>query len=129
MITVTDSTPISVDSPESRSYNRVKRWLGVADFGRGLLLLVVLLATGWSGTLRDLALRGASSNYSVAVFLYVLMLMVISRVLGFPLDYYGFRLDTAITSQSKDCAPGCGTNSRARWSAWFGHHRGWCSIS
>jgi len=57
MITVTDSTPISVDSPESRSYNRVKRWLGVADFGLGLLLLVVLLATGWSGTLRDLALQ------------------------------------------------------------------------
>src|SRR6266705_2011202 len=93
MITVTESTPISVDSPESRSYNRVKRWLGVADFGLGLLLLVVLLATGWSGTLRDLALRGASSDYSVAVFLYVLMLMVISRVLGFPLDYYGFRLE------------------------------------
>ncbi len=93
MITVTDSTPISVDSPESRSYNRVKRWLGVADFGLGLLLLVLLLATGWSGTLRDLALRGASSNYSFAVFLYVLMLMAISRALGFPLDYYGFRLE------------------------------------
>ena len=130
MITVTDSTPISVDSPESRSYNRVKRWLGVADFGLGLLLLVVLLATGWSGTLRDLALRGASSNYSVAVFLYVLMLMVISRVLGFPLDYYGFRLGTAITSPIKDCAPGCGTNSRACWSAWFSPPSWWsCSIS
>src|SRR6266850_4927460 len=93
MITVTDSTPLPVDSPESRRYNRVKRWLGVADFGLGLLLLVLLLATGWSGTLRDLALRGASSNYSFAVFLYVLMLMVISRALGFPLDFYGFRLE------------------------------------
>src|SRR5882724_6347416 len=93
MISVTDSTPISVDSPESRSYNRIKRWLGVADFGLGLLLLVLLLATDWSGTLRDLAWRGASSNYSFAVFLYVLMLMAISRVLGFPLDYYGFRLE------------------------------------
>jgi STE24 endopeptidase len=93
MITVTDSTPTPVDSPESRRYNRVKRWLGVADFGMGLLLLVLLLATGWSGTLRDFALRGASSNYSFAVFLYVLMLMVVSRLLGFPLDYYGFRLE------------------------------------
>jgi STE24 endopeptidase len=93
MITVTDSTPTPVDSPESRRYNRIKRWLGVADFGMGLLLLVLLLATGWSGTLRDFALRGASSNYSFAVFLYVLMLMVVSRVLGFPLDYYGFRLE------------------------------------
>jgi len=93
MITVADSTPLPVDSSESRSYNRVKRWLGIADFGLGLLLLILLLATGWSGTLRDLALRGASSNYSFAVFLYVLMLMVISRALGFPLDFYGFRLE------------------------------------
>ncbi len=93
MITVTENTGFAADSPESRSYNRVKRWLGIADFGLGLLLLVLLLATSWSGTLRDLALRGASSNYSFAVFLYVLMLMVISRVLGFPLDYYGFRLE------------------------------------
>jgi len=93
MITVADSTPLPVDSPESRRYNRVKRWLGVADFGLGLLLLVLLLVTGWSGTLRDFALRGASSNYSLAVFLYVLMLMVISRALGFPLDFYGFRIE------------------------------------
>ncbi len=93
MIIATDSTPTPVDSPESRRYNRVKRWLGVADFGLGLLLLVLLLATGWSGTIRDLALRGASSNYSFAVFLYVLMLMLISRALGFPIDYYGFRLE------------------------------------
>jgi STE24 endopeptidase len=93
MITVTDKTSTAVDSPESRRYNSIKRWMGVADFALGLLLLVLLLATGWSGTLRDLALRGASSNYSLAVFLYVLFLMVISRALGFPLDYYGFRLE------------------------------------
>jgi STE24 endopeptidase len=93
MITGTDNQAFAADSPESHRYNSAKRWLGVADFGLGLLLLILLLATGWSGTLRDLALRGASSNYSLAVFLYVLMLMAISRVLGFPLDYYGFRLE------------------------------------
>lgn len=93
MITATDNQAFTADSPESHRYNSTKRWLGVADFGLGLLLLVLLLATGWSGTLRDLALRGASSNYSLAVFLYVLMLTAISRVLGFPLDYYGFRLE------------------------------------
>lgn len=87
---------IQADSAESRRYNRVKRWIGVADFVIGLGLLVVLLATGWTGTLRDLALvehHGAARNYSVAVFLYVLMLMLISKVIGIPLEYYGFRLE------------------------------------
>jgi STE24 endopeptidase len=93
MITVTENTGISADSPESRSYNRIKRWLGIADFGLGIFLLVLLLATGWSGTLRDLAMRGASANYSFAVFLYVLMLIVLSKLLGAPLEYYGFRLE------------------------------------
>jgi STE24 endopeptidase len=65
----------------------------VGDFALGLGLLIVLLATGWTGTLRDLALRGASQNYTFAVFLYVLMLMLISKVIGLPLDYYGFRLE------------------------------------
>jgi len=93
MIDAKEATPVLADSPESRRYNRIKRWLGVADFAIGLGLLIVLLATGWTGTLRDLAERGASQNYSFAVFLYVLMLMLISKVLGTPLEYYGFRIE------------------------------------
>ena len=86
-------TADSADTPESRRYNRIKRWLGVADFGLGLGLLIVLLLTGWTGTLRDQAYHLASQNYSLAVFLYVLMLMVISKLLGGPLDFYSFRLE------------------------------------
>jgi STE24 endopeptidase len=86
-------TPVRTDSPESHRYNRTKRWLGVADFALGFGLLILLVATGWSATLRDLAERGASQNYTFAVFLYVLMLMLISKVIGTPLEYYGFRLE------------------------------------
>src|SRR5258707_3956260 len=93
MMATTEITPVLADSPESRRYNRIKRWLGIGDFVIGLGLLVVLLAAGWTGTLRDLAERGASQNYPFAVFLYVLMLMLISKVLGLPLEYYGFRLE------------------------------------
>jgi STE24 endopeptidase len=81
------------DSAESRRYNRIKRWMGISDFAIGIGLLIVLLATGWTGTLRDLAYRGAWQNYTIAVFLYVTMLMVISKLIGLPLDYYGFRLE------------------------------------
>src|SRR5215472_4778736 len=84
---------ISSDSPEARRYNRIRRWLGIADFVLGLAFLVVLLVTGLSGTLRDLAYRGAFQNYAVAVLLYVVMLMAIGKFLGFGLDYYGFRLE------------------------------------
>ena len=86
-------TPVLTDSEESRRYNRIKRWVGVADFTTGLCLLVVLLGTGWTGWLRDMAERGAAQNYSFAVFLYVLMLMLISKAIGTPLDYYSFRLE------------------------------------
>jgi STE24 endopeptidase len=88
-----ETVPISTDSAESRRYNRIKRWMGLADIVIGFALLVVILATGWTGTLRDLAYRGAAQNYTVAVFLYVLMLMLISKIIGLPLEYYGFRLE------------------------------------
>jgi STE24 endopeptidase len=83
----------SADTPEARRYNRTKRWLGIADFVLGLALLLVLLATGWNGTLRDVAYRASSQTYVLAVFLYVVMLMLIGKFLGLGLDYYGFRLE------------------------------------
>ena len=87
------TTTIHVDSPQTRRYNRIRRWLGVADFVLGALVLIVLLLSGWSGTLRDIALGDAAQNYVLAVFLYVLMLMTITKLLGLGLDYYGFRLE------------------------------------
>ena len=67
--------------------------MGIADFGLGFLFLIVLLAAGWTGTLRDIAYRWSSQNYSLAVFYYLLMLMLISKALGTPLEYYEFRLE------------------------------------
>jgi STE24 endopeptidase len=81
------------DSPDARRYNRIRRWLGVADFLLGLALMVALLATGWTGTLRDVAYRATFQHYSLAVFLYVLILMLIGKILGLGLDYYSFRLE------------------------------------
>jgi STE24 endopeptidase len=93
MSTAVGPIPIQTDSPETRHYNRIRRWLGVADFVVGLVFLVVLLATGWNGTLRDFAMHGAYESYALAVFLYVVMLMFIGKLLGLGLDYYGFRVE------------------------------------
>src|SRR5438034_6741597 len=87
------TTTIPEDSPQTRRYNRIRRWLGIADFALGAVLLIVLLATGWSGSLRDIALGDAAQNYTLAAFLYVLMLMTIAKLLGLGLDYYSFRLE------------------------------------
>jgi STE24 endopeptidase len=79
------------DSPEARQYNRIRRWLGIGEFALGLALLLVLLLTGWTGWIRDLAYR--SESYTLAVFLYTLMLVFISKLLGLGLDFYSFRLE------------------------------------
>jgi len=88
-----ENSSSAADSPEARRYNRIHRWLGLADFVVGSAFLVVLLVTGWTGWLRDLALRRGFQNYALAVFLYLFFLLLISKVLGFGLDYYGFRLE------------------------------------
>jgi Zn-dependent protease with chaperone function len=85
--------PVTADTPEARRYNRIRRWLGIADFLVGLALMIVLLVTGWTGTLRDLAYRGSYQSYSLAVFFYVFMVLALSKLLGVGLDYYGFRLE------------------------------------
>jgi STE24 endopeptidase len=81
------------DSPEARRYNKIQRWLGVGDFVIGSAFLVLLLLTHWTDWLRDLALRRGFQNYTLAVFLYLFFLLVISKALGFGLDYYGFQLE------------------------------------
>jgi STE24 endopeptidase len=84
---------VPMDSPEARRYNRVRRWLEVSDLALGLALLVALLATGWTRGLRDLAYRAAFQHYALALLFYVAGMMLIAKLLGFGLDFYGFRLE------------------------------------
>ena len=90
---VANTTEIPVDTPEARRYNRIRRWLSMADLVLGFAFLVVLLVTGWSGALRDYAVQLAPEQYSIQVFFYVLMLLIISKILAVGVDYYGFRLE------------------------------------
>lgn len=92
------------DSPEVRRYNRIHRWLGIADFLAGLVFLIVLLVTKWSDSLRDLAYRLGFQNYSFSLFVYVFLLLGISKVLGLGLEYYGFRLDRRFKLSNQNLA-------------------------
>ena len=81
------------DTPETRDYNRQRRWLEIGDLVMSFGFLIVLLATGWTKTLSGLATRMGRDHYALDLFYYVLFLSVISKVLGFALDFYGFRLE------------------------------------
>ena len=87
------------DTPEARRYNRIKRYLEIADLVLGVALLLLLLLGRtragflWTEAVRDYAYAGAHQNYPLAVLLYVAMLLLAGKMIGFPLDYYGFRLE------------------------------------
>lgn len=87
------------DTPQARRYNRVKRYLSIADFVVGLAFLLVLLFAQtrggfrWTEALRDYAYAGSRQHYTLAVFFYVVMLLAAGKVLGFALEYYSFHLE------------------------------------
>jgi len=81
------------DTAEARSYNRIRRRLTIADMVLNFAFLIVLLATGINSTFRDWSYRASGQHYTLAVFYYVLILLVVSKILGFGLDYYGFRVE------------------------------------
>ncbi len=81
------------DTPEALRYNRIRRWLGIADVAIGFVFLIVLLATGWTHWLHDLPYRMGLQSYSLCLFVYLLLLLGISKALSIGLDYYGFRLE------------------------------------
>lgn len=81
------------DTPEARRYNRITRFLTVADAVLGLELMLVLWLSSASNTLRDLSYTVGLQNYTLALFVYVLLLSLIGKVLSLTFDYYSFRLD------------------------------------
>jgi len=89
----TMSNPPMADTPDARRYNRIKRWLGMADAAIGFVLLVVLLTTGWTARLRDWSYHLGAQHYFFAVFLYVLMFSLIMKAVSAPLDFYGYRVE------------------------------------
>jgi STE24 endopeptidase len=84
---------LDADTPEARQYSRIHRWLSVIDTGLGIALLIVLVAAAWTRNLRDMSFRWSRDHYVLALFFYVLLLTVITKLISLPLDIYSFRLE------------------------------------
>ena len=86
-------TDLQQDTAEARAYNRAKHRLEIADLVVGFGFLIVLLATGWTNSLRDFSVRLGREYYALRIFWYVLLLSAISKALGIGVDFYGYRLE------------------------------------
>ncbi len=74
------------DSPRVKRYHRTRRVLGVAGFAVDFLLLVVLLATGWTISFRVWAEK-TSTHAALALVVYLAILGLLSKGLSLPLDF------------------------------------------
>ena len=81
------------DQGRARSYHRKRRVLGVAGFLLDTSLLAALLFSGVSAAIRDRAYH-VSTHPAVAPLVYLLLLGIIVKLAGLPLDYLsGYRLE------------------------------------
>lgn len=82
------------DTQDARRYNRINRRLSIADAALTVLLLIVVLVTGWTRDLHAFSFRVAGhDHYMLALFFYIFVLSFASMLLGLGLDIYGFRLE------------------------------------
>ena len=85
-----EAQPVAVPepSPLAMEYYRSGNWLWVGDQVWSMLVLVVVLATGLSARLRDLAMRVARNRWFFALALYFVVFTLITTVVDLPRAYY-----------------------------------------
>jgi len=86
-------TNMHPDTAAARSYNSARRWLEIGELAVSFGFLIMLLVTGWTNTLHTWSIKIGGDRYFLNLFLYVFFLSVLSKVLGFALDLYGFRVE------------------------------------
>src|ERR1700737_2235358 len=89
-------------TPEMQKHSRILDTLYFVGNAYGMLVLLIVLATGWSAKLRDLARRATKRRFLQAM-LFTALLTIVTTILGFPLEFYdGFMVPHQfdLTSQS-----------------------------
>jgi len=80
-------------TPENRSYSSKRQLLGFLDPLYGIALGLLILFTGLSARMRDVAHRAGTRRYP-RVLVYIVLYTLVAFVLGFPLAWYeGFALE------------------------------------
>jgi STE24 endopeptidase len=69
-------------------YHRLRRRASLLGTALGASLLAVLLLTGWSGSLRDVARDLAGGSFVLTIIGYVVLLALVSEVIQLPLAFY-----------------------------------------
>ncbi|MGZ7040626.1 MAG: M48 family metallopeptidase [Thermoanaerobaculia bacterium] len=75
-------------TPEMERHTRILHTLYFAGTAYSIIVLLIVLAAGWSARLRDLAQRVTKRRF-LAGMLFTAFLTLVTSVLGFPLELYG----------------------------------------
>ena len=74
-------------TPEMTRHSRIRYALYFIGTAYGFGVLLLILNSGWSRKLRDLAARLTSNRFFMAM-IYIALFTLVSALLTFPLDYY-----------------------------------------
>ena len=80
------SFPVNED--KATRYHRLRRRASLAGTALAAAWLLLLLLTGWSASLRDVAMSMASHSFVLAVVCYVVLVAVLTEVVQLPLAFY-----------------------------------------
>ncbi len=89
-----------MNEDKASRYHRLKRQVSVLSLLWGVVFLGGLIATGWSGLLRNGAnavaerIGPVSSHSTITVLAYVVLLSLLNEIVSLPLGFYsGFLLE------------------------------------
>jgi STE24 endopeptidase len=96
-----------MNEDKATRYHRLRRRATLADTALGALLLILLLVTGWSADVRDVAVSTAGSSFMLTVIVYVVCIALLTEAVQLPLAFYqGVMLERRY---------GLSTQTTARW--------------
>lgn len=77
-----------MNEDKATRYHRLRRRASLSETALAAAWLLLLLVTGWSTSLRDLAATMAGESFSLTVIGYVVLVALLSEALQLPLAFY-----------------------------------------